>query len=286
MCRMAPSTPCCRRVETMISATFCMPASSSSPFGWSWRVSRLTEGSWKTSPDCMKANSGASFDFFFLPRSCMAAETTISGRAGPDSSGSGSGVGSGGTAATTRGSGVGTGSSPFSSLPRRRRRGSSSSSSEVAQAGSSSSRPRFFSRTSAPAMARPSRSSPEAASTTADASSSSSRARSAASSARISATAARCRSMASAIRWTDQLQADRMAAHVAPQTFWTFTSVATMSATTAPAPTTSAVPTGPMSVSARVQSSRPTNPPGAKLASPRPERKRWARVATDAVRTA
>ena len=46
----------------------------------------------------------------------MAAETTISGRTGPASSGSGSGVGSGATAATTSGSGVGMGSSPFSSL--------------------------------------------------------------------------------------------------------------------------------------------------------------------------
>ncbi len=69
------------------------------------------------------------------------------------------------------------------------------------------------------------------------------------------------------------------------QTFCTFTSVATMSATRAPAPTESAVPTGPKRFSARVQSSRPTNPPGAKLEIPRPERKRWARVATAAVRT-
>ena len=91
--------------------------------------------------------------------------------------------------------------------------------------------------------------------------------------------------MATATRWTDQFQAERMASQATAQTCWTFTSVATMSATTEPAPTTSAVPTGPMSDSARVQSSRPTTPPGAKLAIPRPDRKRWARVATEAVRT-
>ena len=294
---MTPSTPCCRKVATMTSEMWVRPRSSTAFAFSSWASRRSVRGSWKTSPAFVKANAGASFfslSFFFLPRSSIACETTISGRARTMalSGAEGSGLPS---------SAAGFASSACSSRAFRRRLGGVSGSSAAGaasvsaadpsastQAGSSKPR-RTCSSASAPATARASArsSSPSASISAPSASSSASarRTRSRASSARSSATATRCSSTAAATRSEVKPAIAPAARAKAAAIDCGFTSAATMSATIATAETRIAVPQVEKSRSAKPEQAAPTTPPAGKDARTRSPRARWPSVATASVRT-
>ena len=256
------------------------------------------EGRRKTSPACVKVKAGssasASRSFLRRPRSSMAAESTISGAfaggsgssgpvavapAGPASPASSSSSSGGAPSVASQETVVGS-----SSAARRRLR--------PRLDGCAGSLPAPPDRPSAHAGSEPSPGKAPSAGTArpsvsaaATASSSARRARASASEARSSATACRCSSTAREKCPPRKAPTACAARPARPVRSRTWRSTAMMAATSAQAVTRMPEPTAEKSDSARLESRRPTAPPGGKLASCWAARSRCARVATDRAST-